>query len=126
MNAFLVNGNFKGYAGFDKEEAHMDMIRTGRYKNYSQIEDQAAGIADVEAFVFKNGEVVPANQTENSTTPVIKTANEPNFGQLEDQANGMADVEAFVFRNGEVVPANEAQNSSTPVINTAPEKNYAR
>ena len=85
----------------------MDMIRTGRYKNYGQIEDQAAGIADVQAFVFKNGEVVPANQTENSTTPVIKTANEPNFGQLEDQAN-------------------EAQNSSTPVINTAPEKNYAR
>lgn len=126
MKTSLVNGNFKGYAGFDKEGAHMDMIRTGRYKNYGQIEDQAAGIADVEAFVFKNGEVVPANQTGNSTTPVIKTANEPNFGQLEDQANGMADVEAFVFRNGEVVPANEAQNSSTPVINTAPEKNYAR
>lgn len=126
MKASLVNDNFKGYVGFDKEEVHMDMIRTGRCKNYGQIEDQAAGIADVEAFVFKNGEVVPANQTENSTTPVIKTANEPNFGQLEDQANGMADVEAFVFRNGEVVPANEAQNSSTPVINTAPEKNYAR
>ena len=70
--------------------------------------------------------MVPANQTEDSTTPVIKTANEPNFGQLEDQANGTADVEAFVFRNGEVVPANQAQNSSTPVINTAPEKNYSR
>lgn len=126
MNASVMNGNFKGYVGFDKEEKHMDMIGTGRYKNYGQLEDQAAGTADVEAFVFRNGAVVPANQAENSTTPVIKTANEPNFGQLEDQANGMADVEAFVFRNGEVVPASQAQNSSTPVINTAPEKNYAR
>ena len=121
-----MNDNFNRYTGFDKEEKHMDMIRTERYKNYGQLEDQAAGTADVEAFVFRNGEVVPANQTENSTTPVIKTANEPNFGQLEDQASGMADVEAFVFRDGEVVPASQAQNSSTPVINTAPEKNYAR
>lgn len=126
MNASVMNGNFNRYAGFDKEEKYMDMIRTGRYKNYGQLEDQAAGTVDVEAFVFRNGEVVPANQAENSTTPVIKTANEPNFGQLEDQASGIADVEAFVFRNGEVVPASQAQNSSTPVINTAPEKNYAR
>lgn len=126
MNAFVVNGDFKGYAGFDKEGNHMDIIRTGRYKNYGQLEDQAAGTADVEAFVFKNGEVVPANQAEDSTTPVIKTANEPNFVQLEDQANGTADIEAFVFRNGEVVPANQTENSNTPVINTAPEKNYAR
>lgn len=126
MNASVMSGNFNGYAGFDEEEKNMDMISTGGYKNYGQLEDQAAGTADVEAFVFRNGEVVPANQVENSTTPVIKTANEPNFGQLEDQASGMADVEAFVFRNGEVVPASQAQNSSTPVINTAPEKNYAR
>lgn len=126
MNAFVMNDNFKEYADFDKEEKHMDMIRTERYKNYGQLEDQAAGTADVETFVFYNGNIVPASQTENSTTPVVKTANEPNFGQLEDQANGTADVEAFVFRNGEVVPASQAQNSSTPVINTAPEKNYAR
>ena len=126
MNASVLIGTFKGYAVCDKEEKHMDMIRTGRYKNYGQLEEQAAGIADVEAFVFRNGEVVPANQAQDSATPVIKTANEPNFGQLEDQANGMADVEAFVFQNGEVVPASQAQNSSTPVINTAPEKNYAR
>lgn len=126
MNASEMKGNFKGYTGFNKEEKHMDMIRTGRYKYYGQLEDQAAGTVDVEAFVFRNGEVVPANQVENSTTPVIKTANEPNFGQLEDQASGMADVEAFVFRNGEVVPASQTENSSTPVINTAPEKNYVR
>lgn len=126
MNASVMNGNFNRYAGFDKEEKHMVVIRTGRHKNYGQLEDQAAGTVDVEAFVFRNGEVVPANQAENSTTPVIKTANEPNFGQLENQASGMADVEAFVFRNGEVVPASQTQNSSTPVINTAPEKNYAR
>lgn len=126
MNASAMNGNFNRYTGFGKEEKHMDMIRTGRYKNYGQLEDQAAGTVDIEAFVFRNGEVVPANQTENSTTPVIKTPDEPNFGQLEDQASGIADVEAFVFRNGEVVPASQAQNSSTPVINTAPETNYAR
>ena len=126
MNASFITNSFRGYEGFEKEKKHMDMIRTARFKNYGQLEDQAAGVADVEAFVFRNGEVVPANQAEDSTTPVIKTADEPNFGQLEDQANGTADVEAFVFRNGEVVPANQAQNSSTPVINTAPEKNYSR
>ena len=105
MNASVMDGNIKGYVGFDfdKEEKHMDMIRTERYKNYGQLEDQAAGIADVEAFVFRNGEVVPANQTENSTTPVIKTPDEPNFGQLENRVNGMADVETFVFHNGESV-----------------------
>lgn len=37
------------------------MIRTGKYKNYGQLEDQANGVADVEAFVFRNGEVVPAD-----------------------------------------------------------------
>ena len=126
MNAFVMNDNFKEYADFDKEEKHMDMIRTGRYKNYGQLEDQANETVDVEAFVYDKGRIVPANQAENSTTPVIRTAHEPNYGQLEDQANGTADVEAFVFRNGEVVPASQTQNSSTPVINTAPEKNYAR
>ena len=126
MNAFVMNDNFKEYADFDKEEKHMDMIRTERYKNYDQLEDQANRSADVEAFVYDKGRIVPANQAETSTTPVIRTAHEPNYGQLEDQANGTADVEAFVFRNGEVVPASQAQNSSTPVINTAPEKNYAR
>lgn len=124
MNASVMNSNNNVYAVFDKE--NKDMITTGKYKNYGQLEDQANGVADVETFVFCNGEVVPANQTENSSSPVIKTAPDPNFGQLEDQANGSADVEAFVFRNGEVVPASQVQNSSTPVINTAPEKNYAR
>ena len=95
MNASVMNGNFNRYMGFDKEEKHMDMIRTGRYKNYGQLEDQAAGTVDVEAFVFRNGEVVPANQAENSTTPVIKTPDEPNYGQLEDQASGIADVESI-------------------------------
>lgn len=126
MNASEMKGNLNGQEGFNKEEKQMDVIRTERYKNYGQLEDQAAGTAEVETFVFRSGEVVPANQAENSVSPVIKTANEPNFGQLEDQANGIADVEAFVFRNGEVVPASQAQNSSTPVINTAPEKNYAQ
>ena len=91
----------------------MNMIRTENEKNYGQLEAQAEGNADVEAFVFQNGEIVPAGQTQNATAPVIRTAAEPNFGQLEDQANGLADVEAFVFRNGEVVPAYQAQDSNT-------------
>ena len=126
MHTSVINGNFEEYMSFRKEKKHMNMVWTGRYKNYGQLEDQAEKAADVEAFVFRNGEVVPADQAQNSTTPVIKTANEPNFGQLEDQAEGIADVEAFVFRNGEVVPASQVENSRTPVINTAPEKNYAR
>ena len=81
MNASVMNGNFKGYVGFDKEEKHMDMIGTGRYKNYGQLEDQAAGTADVEAFVFRNGEVVPASQAQNSSTPVINTAPEKNYAR---------------------------------------------
>ena len=126
MHASVMNENLKRVTVFEEEKGRMKMINTGCFKNYGQLEDQAAGVADVEAFVFRNGEVVPANQAQNSDTPVIKTANEPNFGQLEDQASGMADVEAFVFRNGEVVPADQAQNSDTTVIHTAPEKNYAR
>ena len=32
MNASVMNGNFNGYAGFDKEEKYMDMIKTERYR----------------------------------------------------------------------------------------------
>ena len=81
MNASVMNGNFNRYMGFDKEEKNMDMLRTGRYKNYGQLEDQASGIADVEAFVFRNGEVVPASQAQNSSTPVINTAPEKNYAR---------------------------------------------
>ena len=81
MNASVLIGNFKGYAVCDKEEKHMDKIRTGRYKNYGQLEEQAAGIADVEEFVFRNGEVVPASQAQNSSTPVINTAPEKNYAR---------------------------------------------
>ena len=34
----------------------MNMIRTENEKNYGQLEAQAEGNADVEAFVFHNGE----------------------------------------------------------------------
>lgn len=81
MNASAMNGNFNRYTGFDKEEKHMDMIRTGRYKSYGQLEDQASGIADVETFVFRNGEVMPASQAQNSSTPVINTAPEKNYAR---------------------------------------------
>ena len=126
MNASVWNENFKGYDDFNMEEKHMDIIRTGRYKNYGQLEDQAAGTTDVEAYVFQNGTIVPANQAENSTSPVIKTAEEPNYGQLEDQAAGTADVQAFVFREGSSYGADEAENSTTPVIRTATEPNFGQ
>ena len=57
------------------------MIRTGEYKNYGQLEDQANGVADVEALVFRNGEVVPADQARNSSSPVINTAPEKNYAR---------------------------------------------
>ena len=57
------------------------MIRTGEYKNYGQLEDQANGVADVEAFVFRKGEVVPADQARNSSSPVINTAPEKNYAR---------------------------------------------
>lgn len=60
MNASVMDGNIKGYVGFDfdKEEKHMDMIKTEKYKNYGQLEDRVNGMADVEMFVFHNGELV--------------------------------------------------------------------
>lgn len=81
MNTNGKKGNFHGNAGFNKEEKHMNMIRTGRHKNYGQLEDQASGLADVEAFVFRNGEVVPASRAQNPGTPVINTAPEKNYAR---------------------------------------------
>ena len=100
------------------------MINTGKNKVFGQIEDQAVA-RDIEAFVFRNGEVVPASQAENSTGPVIHTAPEKNYGQMEEVANGNSSVEDFVFRDGNVVPVSQVGNSTRPVIHTAPEKNYA-
>ena len=100
------------------------MIYTGEFKMFGQLEEQADA-GDIEAFVFRNGEVVPASQAENSTGPVIHTAPEKNYGQMEEVANGNSNVEAFVFRNGEVVPVSQAESSTGSVIHTAPEKNYA-
>lgn len=104
-----------------KEEKNM--IHTGTYKLYGQLEEQAQE-HDIEAFVFCNGEVVPASQAQTSQAPVIHTAPEKNYGLMEDLAKGNADMEEFVYRNGEVIPASQAQPSQTPVIHTAPEKNY--
>ena len=101
-----------------------EMIYTGEFKMFGQLEEQADA-GDIEAFVFRNGEVVPASQAENSTGPVIHTAPEKNYGQMEEVANGNSDVEAFVFRNGEVIPASQAENSTGPVVHTAPERNFA-
>lgn len=101
-----------------------NMINTGKNKVFGQIEDQAAA-RDIEAFVFRNGEVVPASQADNSTGPVIHTAPEKNYGQMEEVANGNSSVEDFAFRDGNVVPVSQVGNSTGPVIHTAPEKNYA-
>ena len=101
-----------------------NMINTGTYKLYGQLEEQAQA-GDIEAFVFRNGEVIPANQAEQAQAPVIHTAREKNYGLVEDVAKGNAKVENFVFRNGEVIPANQASASQEPVVRTAPEKNFA-
>lgn len=126
MNASVMNGIFKGCIGVDKEEQHMNMIKTERYKNYGLIEEQADGTVDVETSVFHVGTMVPASQVKNSTTPVIRTAYEPKYGQLEEQANGTANVETFVFNRGNIEPANQTENSTTPIIKTAPEPNYGQ
>ena len=105
-----------------KEEKNM--INTGAYKLYGQLEEQAQA-GDIEAFVFRNGEVVLASQAEQAQGPVIHTAHEKNYGLMEDLAKGNADVESFEFRNGEVVPTNQSKPSQAPAIRTAPEKNYA-
>lgn len=112
----------KRYIFASKEEE--DMIKTDEHKMYGQLEEQA-NTGDIEAFVFRNGEVVPADQAENTTGPVIHTASEKNYGQLEEQANGNADIEAFVFKDGEVVPATEAGKSTGPMIRTPREHVYA-
>lgn len=54
-------------------------ISTERYAMYGQMEDQANGVADIEAFVFRNGEVIPASEAEECTNPVIRTAPEKNY-----------------------------------------------
>ena len=109
---------------FDLFKEGKNMICTGEFKMFGQLEEQA-DTGDIEAFIFRNGEVVPASQAENSTGPVIHTAPEKNYGQMEEVANGNSNVEAFVYRNGEVIPASQVDNSTGPVIRTAPEKNYA-
>ena len=81
MHASGMNENLKKVTVFEEEKGRMKMIITGCFKNYGQLEDQAAGVADVEAFVFRNGEVVPADQAQNSDTTVIHTAPEKNYAR---------------------------------------------
>lgn len=119
------NGICENKRIFSTSKEEVKMINTGKFKMYGQLEDQA-DTGDIEAFVFRNGEVVPTNQVETSTGPVIHTAPEKNYGQMEDIAKGNADVEDFVYKEGRVVPVSQAENSSGPVIHTAPEKNYAQ
>ncbi|MFR0073128.1 MAG: hypothetical protein ACLRVD_01650 [Blautia caecimuris] len=60
---------------FDLFKEGKNMIYTGEFKMFGQLEEQADA-GDIDAFVFRNGEVVPASQAENSTGPVIHTAPE--------------------------------------------------
>lgn len=55
------------------------MIRTDACKNYGQLEEQANRNVDVEAFVFRDGEIVRANEAKNTNSPVIHTAPEKNY-----------------------------------------------
>jgi hypothetical protein len=89
MNASIVNDSFKEYVDFNKEEKNMDIIKTGKYKNFGPLEDQASGLQDVEEFAFYNGGIVSVKDIDDSmtTTPVIRTASEPNFSKFEEQAD---------------------------------------
>ena len=49
MHASVMNENLKRVTVFEEEKGRMKMIITGCFKNYGQLEDQAAGMADVEA-----------------------------------------------------------------------------
>lgn len=115
MNENKTHFNFK-------EEKNM--IHTGAYKLYGQLEEQAQE-RDIEAFVFCNGEVVPASQAQSSQVPVIHTAPEKNYGLMEDLAKGNADMEEFVFRDGEVIPVTQAQALQGPVVHTSNDPNFA-
>lgn len=125
MNTIRIIRDIESGSSIFKKEADT-MIKTAEYRLYGQLEEQAEGTADIEAFVFRNGEVVPADSADASTGLVIHTAPEKNYGQLEEQAEGTADIEAFVFRNGEVVPASQMDASTGLAIHTAPEKNYGQ
>lgn len=116
------NGTEKYILNFKEEET---MINTGEFKMFGQLEDQAA-TGDIEAFVFRNGEVTPVDQVENTTDTVIHTAHKKNYGQMEEVANGNANIENFVFQDGEVKPANQAETSMSPSIRTPPGKNYSQ
>ncbi|MEY8428135.1 hypothetical protein AALA00_10550 [Lachnospiraceae bacterium 46-15] len=55
------------------------MMKTGKFRMYGQLEEQAEGTVDIEAFVFRNGEIVPADEAERTSNPGIHTAPEKNY-----------------------------------------------
>ena len=55
------------------------MIKTGTYKLYGQLEELAEGNVDIDAFVYRNGTVVPADQVDDTSDPGIHTAPEKNY-----------------------------------------------
>lgn len=82
MKVSVMNGNAMSNSTervMDNGMEGMNMIRTGNYKHYGQLQEQAEGLTDVVEYVYRGGEIVPANQVQNSTTPEINTAPEPNF-----------------------------------------------
>lgn len=61
------------------------MIRTGTYKLYGQLEELAEGNVDIDAFVYRNGTVVPADQVDDTSDPGIHTAPEKNLCNLSEE-----------------------------------------
>ena len=55
------------------------MIKTATYKLYGQLEELAEGNVDIDAFVYRNGTVVPADQVDDTSDPGIHTAPEKNY-----------------------------------------------
>ena len=91
LNKKIMNKITKKLNSFKEEK---NMIYTGEFKMFGQLEDQAE-TKDIEAFVFRNGEVVPASQAENSTGPVIHTAPEKNYAVHQK-------CDSFIRHNGTV------------------------
>lgn len=82
MKVSVMNGNAMSNSTervMDNGMEGMNMIRTGNYKHYGQLQDQAEGLTDVVEYVWRNGEIVPANQAEDSTVPIMHSTDDPNF-----------------------------------------------
>ncbi len=75
----MIKNLYKKVSVLVLEKEEEEMIKTGEFRMYGQLEEQAEGTVDIEAFVFRNGEIVPADEAEGTANPGIHTAPEKNY-----------------------------------------------